>query len=162
MPLTELEISALWDAAASAVGWIRRQLLIAEGLDPDLDRGDCDDDFRSLFPAAGFGSDLWLKRQILPVLCLAHQDIEGIVKGAQSRLNADPDKYVHLIIPKRHRRFFRLVDQLAERLPWIIDVLDPDNEPRALAVHRRLKQLGLGAKVRIRYADLNEERIVEP
>lgn len=159
-PLTELEISAIWDEAASEVCWVRRQMLFAEGLDPDLERGDSDDEFRSLFPITAFGSDLWLKRQILPVLCLAYQDIEEALGRTQARASADPDKYVRLIIPARHRKFLRLVMEMQEKLPWIAAVLDPDTEPTAVAVHQRLKHLGLGSKVRIRYADLNEVRFV--
>jgi hypothetical protein len=159
-PMTDLQVSTLWDMAASEVGWTRRQMLIAEGLDPDLNRDDGDDDFRSLFPLTGFGSDLWLKRQILPVLCLAYQDIKEQLDGDQSCLQADPDKYVSLIIAPRHRRFFRLVGELEERLPWIAKVIGPANEASAVAVHRRFKHLGLGSKVRIRYVDLGEERFV--
>ena len=160
IPLTELELDAIWNEAASEVGWIRRQMLIAEGLDPDSDCSSGKDNFCSLFPAVAFGSELWLKRLIVPVLCLAYQDIKDNIRDEQARLNADPDKYVHLIIPPRQKKFFLLVNELQKQLPWVVDVLDPKDEPSAIAVLGRLKHLGLGAKVRIRYADLNEERIV--
>jgi len=160
--ITEVEINAIWDGPVSEIGWIQQQMLLAEGIVLEANSNVSGDDFRSLFPIAGFGSELWLKRQILPVFCLAYQDIKEVICDKQYDPGRDdPDKYVHLIIPPRHRKFFRLANELQKLLPWIGYILDPRDESSAITILERIKHLGLRAKVLIRYRDLNEERTVD-
>jgi hypothetical protein len=151
----------IFDQAAELLLWPMQQMLIAEGLDANAARELDDDDLFDILPFAPFGSDAWLKRQILAVLCPAYEDIQEIRRRAGPHWNSDPDKYVRLIIPPRHKKFFRLTHELGERLPWIAETLDPIDESSAVAVQKRLRSLGLKARVRIRYADLNEVRFVD-
>jgi hypothetical protein len=115
LPLTEIELEKLFDLVADEVNWARTQMLTAEGLDADLNIHAGEQDFMASFPPVSFGSDIALKRQILAVLCLAHNDLKPKVAGA----GYDVDKYVFLVIPARHRKFMRLVSELQARLPWI-------------------------------------------
>ena len=134
--------------------WTRQQMLVAEGIDPNAYTRDKKDHFNSLLPVATFGSDIWLKRQILPVLCHAYEDTERIrVEQEKHPPFVDQDEYVYLIIPPRHKKFHRLVNELGEKLPWIHGLLTSRELSRANAIIERLDELGLGASVRVHYRE---------
>ena len=150
LPMTEIELGRLFDIAANEVSWERTQMLIAEGLEVGPSIHAAQHDFMASFPPVAFGSDIALKRQILAVLCLTYQDLKS---NGVAATGFDMDKYVSLIIPKRHRRFIRLVEELEALLPWIGQVMRPRDESDAIAAMRRLNFLQIGATVRIRLAD---------
>jgi len=118
-----------------------------------------DEDIPDHWPAVG--SDQWLIRLISRLLSSVHE--AAMQKDGGECLygeSGDPDKYVHLQIPSRHRRLHRLLGELARLNPQLAECLDPRREDGAVLVQRALKAFGIDAVVRIRYADMNEERVI--
>jgi hypothetical protein len=151
-PLTSVELSDLFDQAAAEVMQESRY-----GRPEDLQ---CIGNQEAKGTNPLFGTDTWLAQLVLRLLSRVAEDFRKI--EARERLLGlaaiDCDKYVHLKIPKRHRKLHRVLEALIVSHPWVGAVIDPDTEEKALIVIAALRSIGIEANGLVRLRDLNEER----
>lgn len=102
------------------------------------------------------GSDEWLKRQLIRLLVSIHHAANQTI-GESPFASDDPDKYVYLVIPHRHRRLGRLLGAIGEESPSLVSCLNPRNEASAFLVQKALKAFGINAEILVRLRDMDEE-----
>jgi hypothetical protein len=156
--LSEAQLELCFDQAAAELRWINAQEILAVG--PDIVEND--DAVGGGTPKPLFGSEQWLRVFLVSRLCrlkigLDQIDEDHSKAGTQSH-GPDYDKYVHLNIPRRHRKFHRLLAELLVTHPWIKDVIDPEQEDKASLAVVALRSMGVDATCTVRYRDLGEER----
>ena len=161
-PLTDDEIEAMINEVWAEGDWENEQRLLAEGVSvaESINSGDPRRAVKKIKHAT-FGSERWFRRLLIETLLTIRQgckpDSNGMTEAERDRLR-DPEKDVHLCIPRRHRRLHRLAEEWNSSMPWIAKLLDPKDEDTAVFIMAGLKSIGIDAYVVVRLCDLDEER----
>jgi len=160
--LSDEEIDAVIDQAIAESEWKDRQRLLAEGV--TTPEGATAEDVERILKRLGpptFGTERWYQRLLIETLLTIRDgckdELDPAYEAQQFRFR-DPDRYVYLCIPPRHRKLHRLTAEWNRSMPWIGRLLDPKDEDPALFVMAGLKSIGIDAYVIVRLRDLHEER----
>lgn len=162
--LTDEERDTMIEAVFAECEWENRQRLLAEGIDvPEgATAEDLEQMLRKLAPPAA-GTERWFRRLLIETLLTIRKgcraELDPAYEAERFRFR-DPDTYVYLCIPPRHRKLHRLISKWYKSMPWIGSLLDPKDEDPALFVMAGLKSIGIDAYVIVRLRDLHEERRV--
>ena len=156
--LSREQLEACFDQAAAELRWEKAQGGLAIGLDFADNDNYCGGSNAKLL----FGSKQWLRAFVVTRLSRLKVGFDQIDenhrKASGQSHGLDYDKYVHLNIPRRHRKFHRLLTELLITHPWIKDVIDPVDEDKASLAVAALRSIGVDATCTVRYRDLDEER----
>lgn len=162
--LTGKEQDAMIEEVFAECEWEDRQRLLAAGI--AIPEGASVEDVEQMLGKIRpptFGSERWFRQLLIETLLTIRtgckSDLDETKEAERDRLR-DPDKYVHLCIPGRHRRLYRLAEEWNKTMPWIAKMLDPKDEDTAVFVMAGLKSIGIDAYVVVRLRDLHEERRV--
>lgn len=156
--LSTEQIETIFDQASAELRWSQAQEKIAYSmLSVGLGNRGSDDP-----PLPVFGSEgwfLWLLVNRLSHLKQCFDDIDDErSQNGRSSANFDPDSYVYLQLPRRHRRLHRLLMKLEHTHPWTRDLLDPVDEMKAHLAVVAFRSLGVDATYIVGLRDLGEER----
>lgn len=144
-PLSDLELEQIFDAAVAEVA--RRQF--ASGHFGQREDG-------RDWPV--FASQEWA------ISVLAHALFRVKLKTDELRATVpansvfDPDKYVHVVLPGRHRFLRTALRKLDAKVGYVTS-LNPADEREADILVTELRRIGIPAHYIVRYRDLGEERV---